>query len=113
MDIYVGDRIKINLELLELSIYGVLTLNQNTESLILWRVSVHMLGKENEGGGGLLCDFNTKMSYRSLNETKRFSSEYRKQNKPPIIPPKAEGHHKFKIKSMYLYSTLICSLFSI
>lgn len=52
MGIYVGDRIKINLELLELSIYGVLTLNQSTESLILWRVSVHMLGKENGEGGG-------------------------------------------------------------
>lgn len=67
MHIYVEDRIKISLELKELSIYRLITLDQITftERLILWRTIIHMLSKN---GGG--CDFNTKMSYRSLNETK-------------------------------------------
>lgn len=71
MHIYVENRIKISLELKELSIYRLITLDQITftERLILWRTIIHMLSKMGGGGVGV-CDFNTKMSYRSLNETK-------------------------------------------
>lgn len=54
MHIYVEDRIKISFELEELSIYRLITLNQITftESLILWRATVHQLGGNWGGGGG-------------------------------------------------------------
>lgn len=57
MHIYVEDRIKISLELKELSIYCLIhvTLDQITftERLILWRTIIHMLSK-NGGGGGVV-----------------------------------------------------------